>query len=106
MPETYHSIINLIDSVKVGKSYVTCNFKCKETNKTVSSTVPFEPYDGAIVITWKDILFHPIDSYKRYYHTPITIYSKENNKTVVLKAFKKVSKHFIWNREANKYICK
>ncbi len=97
-------VMSLLDSVKVDRFQVICYFKCKVMNKTLVSTVPFEPYDGKIIITWKDILFHPIKSYKRYYHTPIKIYSPDCKDTVVLKAFEKVSKHFVWSAEEQKYI--
>ena len=97
-------IVSLVEFVKIDKFYVSCHFKCKVKDKTVVSTVPFEPYDGKIEFEWKDILFHPIKSYNRYYHTPITIYGRDNHETIVLKAFKKVSNYFIWNHQENKYI--
>lgn len=97
-------IIPLVDYVKMDRFYVVCHFRCKTKNKTVVSTVPFEPFYGKIEITWQDILFHPIRSYNKYYHTPITIYSKDNHETVVIKAFEKVSSYFDWNPEEQKYI--
>lgn len=100
----HNNITPLLEFVKIDRFYVVCHFKCKVTNKTVISTVPFEPYDGKIEISWQDILRHPIESYKKYYHTPITIYNHDSKDTVVLKAFEKVSKHFEWNDKFSKYI--
>ncbi len=97
-------IIELVDFITVDKSQVICYFKCTLKNRTVVSTVPFEPYAGKITFKWNEILFHPIKSYNRYYHTPIMIYGNECHETIVLKAFKKVSNYFVWNREQNKYI--
>lgn len=77
MPITHQNINNLLEYVKVDSFSIVCHFKCKETNKRVISTVAFEPYEGKIAFTWQDILFHPIKSYNRYYHTPITIYANE-----------------------------
>ncbi len=94
----------LIDFVSIDKFYISFHFKCKVKGKTVISTVPFEPFDGKIVFTWQDILFHPIKSYNRYYHTPITIYGGDSNSTIVLKAFKNVSNYFIWNAKEKMYI--
>ena len=101
---THENIVTLLDHVHIDDSTVVCHFKCQETNKSIVSAVPFEPYDGKIVLTWKDILFHPIRSYNRYYHTPIVIYGDECKETIVLKAFKQVSKHFTWNQAKQKYI--
>ncbi len=98
------NIISLIEFVKIDKFYVSCHFKCNIKGKTVVSTVPFEPYDGKIIFTWQDILLHPVKSYNRYYHTPITIYGNDTHDTIVLKAFKKVSNYFIWNQQENRYI--
>ncbi|QOY51019.1 hypothetical protein [Candidatus Sulfurimonas baltica] len=97
-------IVPLLDYVKIDRFYVVCHFKCKIKDKTIVSTVPFEPYDGKIEITWQDILLHPIESYNRYYHTPITIYGNDCHETIVLKAFEKVSNYFDWNQEEQKYI--
>ncbi|HIP20033.1 MAG TPA: hypothetical protein EYG70_02790 [Sulfurimonas sp.] len=102
---THQNIITLLDYVKIDSFSIVCHFKCKETNKRVISTLAFEPYSGKIEFTWYDLLLHPIKSYNRYYHTPITIYSSEINETIVLKAFKKVSKHFKWSSDTNSYIC-
>lgn len=97
-------VTSLLDYVKIDKFYVICHFKCQVKNKTVVSTVPFEPYDGKIEITWQDVLFHPIRSYNRYHHTPITIYGNNTHETIVLKAFEKVSKYFEWSAKEQKYI--
>ncbi|MDF1879183.1 hypothetical protein JHD46_05950 [Sulfurimonas sp. SAG-AH-194-C20] len=105
MPITHQNIITLLEYVKIDSFNIVCHFKCKQTNKLVISTVAFEPYDGKIEFTWQDLVLHPIKSYNRYYHTPITIYSSEVNDTIVLKAFKKVSKHFRWNANTNSYTC-
>ena len=102
---THENIVSLLDHVQIDDSTVVCHFRCQETNKSIVSAVPFEPYDGKIVLTWKDILFHPIQSYNRYYHTPIVIYGNECKETIVLKAFKQVSNNFIWNQQKQKYIC-
>ena len=98
------NIVSLIDYIKVDEFTISCHFKCEVKNRTVVSTVAFEPYDGKIEFVWQDIVFHPIKSYNRYYHTPITIYGKNCHETIVLKAFKKVSKHFTWNYKEKKYI--
>lgn len=97
-------ILSLIEFVKIDRFYVSCHFKCNVKGKVVVSTVPFEPYDGKIEIGALDILIHPIRSYNRYYHTPITIYGTDCHDTIVLKAFKKVSNYFVWNSAQNRYI--
>jgi len=99
MLENSKKVISLLDFVKVDKSSVVCHFRCKIKNKTVVSTVPFEPYNGRIEISTKEILLHPIESYNRYYHTPITIYGSNTQETIVLKAFEKVAQYFEWNSE-------
>lgn len=97
-------IIELVDFITVDKSYIICYFKCKVKNKTVVSTVPFEPYTGKIEFKWTDIVFHPIESYNKYYHTPIMIYGNDCHETIVLKAFEKVSNNFTWNEEEDRFI--
>jgi hypothetical protein len=104
MLQNKRSILQLLDHIVVDRFYVVCHFRCQESNKVVVSTVPFEPYSGKIEFTWKDILFHPIESYNRYYHTPITIYGNNCNESVVLKAFEKVSEYFVYNSEKQQYI--
>lgn len=104
MQDHVESIKPLISSIKVDRFHVSCRFKCDVKNRTVVSIVPFEPYDGRIELTWKDILFHPIKSYNRYYHTPIRIYGSDFHETIVLKAFEKVSNHFQWNYQLNRYV--
>lgn len=104
MSITHDDVVSILDFVKIDKFYVSCHFKCNVKHKTVISTVAFEPYQGAIEIPWQDMLLHPIQSYNRYYHTPITIYGEKCEETIVLKAFKNVSKHFIWSTEYQKYI--
>ena len=104
MSIVYKNIIPLLEFIRIDKSYVVCHFRCKIKNKTIISTVPFEPYGGKIEFTWQEIVLHPLKSYNRYYHTPITIYSKDCRETIVLKAFNNISKHFIWNMEKQKYI--
>jgi len=104
MPITHKNVVNLLEYVKIDSFSVVCYFKCKETNKSIVSSVPFEPYEGKIEFTWQELLLHPLQSYNRYYHTPITIYSDDIHETIVLKAFQKVSKHFSWNSEKNRYI--
>lgn len=107
MPIQNSEILELLDSIEIDKFYVICHFKCHFTHKTVISTVPFEPYDGKIEISYKEMLLHPIKSYNRYYHTPITIYDHNNtNDTIVLKAFEKVAKYFVWDQHLNRYIYK
>jgi len=86
--------LSVLEYVRIDKYTVTCCFKCSQTDKSIISVVPFEPYEGKIELTWKDIVMHPIRSYNRYYHTPITIYSQENQHTIVNKAFEKVAKRF------------
>jgi len=104
MPINHNKILALLDFVKIDKFYVVCHFKCKKTNKTVVSTVPFEPYDGKIEISFQDMLLHPIESYNRYFHTPITIYGNDCHETIVLKAFEKVAQYFDWSSKEQKYI--
>lgn len=106
MPIVEDKILMLLDYIKIDTASIECHFKCRKTNKEVIAELPFEPYDGAIVITWKDILFHPVESYNRYYHTPIVIYSHDTHETIILKAFKKVANKFIWNSELQQYICR
>ena len=98
------NIASLLESVKVDQFYVVCHFRCKVKDKIVVSTVPFEPYSGKIEIKWQDMLLHPIKSYDKYYHTPITIYGENCHETIVLKAFEKVAEYFKWNQEEQKYI--
>ena len=104
MPIVQQNIISLLDHLKVDESSITCHFKCQTTNKTVTSSVPFEPYEGKIEFTWQDIVFSPIKSYNKYYHTPITIYGDSCKETIVLKAFMKVSSSFKWSIKDKKYI--
>jgi len=104
MQVDYKNIVSLIEFVKIDRFYISCHFKCNVKDKVVVSTVPFEPFDGRIEFTWQEILLHPIKSYNRYYHTPITIYGADNHDIIVLKAFKKVSNYFIWNTKENRYI--
>ncbi|MDQ7044945.1 MAG: hypothetical protein Q9M32_03405 [Sulfurimonas sp.] len=98
------NITDLVDFVKIDRFYISCHFKCRVKDKTVVSTVSFEPYEGKIEISILDMLFHPVKSYNRYYHTPITIFAEDAQHTIVLKAFKKVSNYFVWNQQENKYI--
>lgn len=105
MSIVHQNIISLLEYVKIDSFSIVCYFRCQKTNKSIVSTVAFEPYEGKIEFTWKDLLFHPVKSYQRYYHTPIVIYGSQMNETIVLKAFQKVSKHFKWNKETNSYVC-
>jgi hypothetical protein len=98
-------IMQLLEYVKVDASRVVCHFKCLESDRTIVSVVPFEPYSGKIVLSLKDILLHPIQSYNRYYHTPIVIYGDEINETIVYKAFEQVYDHFIWNEKEQRFLC-
>jgi len=104
MPINHTKILSLLEFVKIDRFYVVCHFKCKVTNKVVVSTVPFEPYDGKIEISWQDMILHPIQSYNRYFHTPIKIYGNDCHETIVLKAFEKVSEYFDWNSKEQRYI--
>jgi len=104
MHTSHHQIAPLVDFVKMDRFYVVCHFKCRVTNKSVISAIPFEPYEGKIEISWFDMLLHPIQSYQKYYHTPIIIYGKDCHETILLKAFKKVSKNFKWSQEYKQYI--
>ena len=97
-------IMPLIEFIKIDKYHVSCSFKCSVTNRSVISVVPFEPYEGKIEFTWKEILLHPILSYNRYYHTPITIFGNNCHETIILKAFEKVAQHFVWDEKENKYV--
>ena len=96
-------IMPLLDYIKIDKSVVACHFKCPVSKKKIVSTVAFEPYDGKIVLSWKDYLLHPLKSYNRYLHTPIVIYSQECEKSIVLKAFKQVASAFIWDENLQLY---
>jgi len=98
-------IFSILEYIDINESTVICHFKCQETHKSIVSIVPFEPYDGKIILTFKDILLHPIKSYNRYYHTPIMIYGNQVENTIVSKAFQKVSSSFSWNQQKQKYIC-
>ncbi len=100
----HRDVVSLLEFVKMDSFYVVCHFKCRVTNKSVISTVEFEPYEGKIEITFKDMLLHPVKSWIRYHHTPITIYSNDSHETIILKAFKKVADSFIWNEKEKKYI--
>lgn len=104
MHTSHQDIVPLINFVKIDSLYVVCHFQCKITKKKIVSVVPFEPYEGKIEITWKDMLFHPFKSYDRYYHTPITIYGRDFHETILLKAFDKVSDKFQWSQEYKQYI--
>ena len=104
MKKDHKNILPLLDSIEINKYYVICYFKCKVKNKVIVSTVPFEPYEGKIEISWQDILLHPFKSYNKYYHTPITIYNKSSENTIALKAFEKISKYFVWDLKEEKYI--
>jgi len=104
MPISHKNIISLLEYVKIDRFSVICHFKCQESDKSIVSSVPFEPYEGKIEITWKEMFFHPIKSYNRYYHTPIVIYGNDTHETIVLKAFKKVAKHFRWNDKKQMYV--
>lgn len=97
-------ITELVDFVTIDRHYISCHFKCKIKDKTVVSTLNFEPYGGKIEISLFDMIFHPIKSYNKYYHTPITIFSEDSHETIVLKAFKKVSNYFVWNQQEDRYI--
>ncbi len=99
------NITSILEYVKIDRSHVSCHFKCKLKNKTVVSTVPFEPFEGKIELSLQDIVFHPIESWNKYYHTPITIYNSTGNDTIVQKAFEKVSKQFTWDEQTQNYIC-
>ena len=106
MPIKHKNIVSLLESIRVDEFYIVCHFRCKVKNKTIISTVPFEPYNGKIEFKWTDIVFHPIKSYKRYYHTPIIIFGDKSKETILLKAFKNVSNKFVWNKEEQKFIIK
>jgi len=100
---SHQNILSILECVKVDRFSVACYFKSNESHRSVVSVVPFEPYDGEIVITWKDMLLHPIQSYNRYYHTPITIYGDDSRETIVMKAFLKVSEHFSWDAKLQRF---
>ena len=104
MPIAHKNILSLVEYLQIDALNVTCHFKCKDTNKTVVSSDPFEPFEGKIEFTWQEMLFHPLKSYDRYHHTPIKIYGNDNHETIVLKAFMKVSNSFRWNDKDEKYI--
>ncbi|MBL0707945.1 MAG: hypothetical protein JJW00_02760 [Sulfurimonas sp.] len=100
------NITSLLEYVQIDRFYVSCHFRCKFTNKSAISTVALEPYHDKADISWQDALMHPIDSYNRYYHTPITIYNYDSGDTIVLKAFDKISKYFKWSPSKKSYIYK
>jgi len=101
----YKHVVDLLESIKIDSFSVVCHFKCEETNRSIVSVVAFEPYDGKIELTLKDILLHPFKTYNRYYHTPIVIYGEDAQKSIVVKAFEKVSNSFRWNPQKQKYTC-
>jgi len=96
-------ITPLVDYIKIDRTTVSCHFKCPVSGKKIVSTVAFEPFEGKITLTLKDWLFHPLQSYKKYFHTPIVIYAQECNKSIILKAFKQVASDFIWDDEKESY---
>jgi hypothetical protein len=104
MPITHKNVISLLEFVKMDQFDVVCHFKCKVTNKRIVSSVPFEPYEGKIEIKWQEMILHPIESYNRYYHTPITIYGNDCHETIVLKAFNKVKNSFKWDSKKEQYV--
>jgi len=93
MQVSRENIMNLLEYVQIDSFSVECHFKCHTTNKSIVSTVPFEPYEGKIELSWKEILLSPIKSYNRYYHTPITIYGGDSYETIVIKAYNRVANH-------------
>ncbi len=104
MQIVHKNVLSLVDYLQINSLNITCHFKCKSTNKTIVSQVPFEPFEGRVELSWSEMLFHPFKSYNRYYHTPITIYGNDTHETIVLKAFMKVSNHFKYNTKDEKYI--
>ena len=98
------SVLPLLEYVKIDTFSIVCHFKCTQTNKSIVSIVPFEPFDGKIEFTWQELLLHPLRSYRRYYHTPIIIYASDMHETIVLKAFQKVADKFRWNAQKQIYI--
>lgn len=94
MSQSDEKILSLLEYVEVSSSSVKYHFKCDKSGKKAVSELAFEPYDGKIVITLADMLFHPIKSYKRYYHTPIIIYSKTEQKALLHKAYLNISDYF------------
>lgn len=106
MVEDDKKIVSLLDYVKIDGFSIVCCFKCSVKNRSVVSVVPFEPFDGKIEISFKDMILHPINSYNRYYHTPIKIYGDNCHETIVLKAFRKVAHNFEYDEIQKKYILK
>ncbi|MBU0632777.1 hypothetical protein KKA17_09025 [bacterium] len=99
----YEQILGHLERVHVDKHNVYCYFTCKdESNRErhILSTLPFEPYEGKMVFTYKDVLLHPFKTWDRYYHTPITIYSYENQKSIVEKAFSLIENKFYFKNGA------
>ncbi len=93
----YEEILNHLERVHVDKHNVYCYFTCideKERVRHIISTLPFEPYEGKIIFSYADVILHPLRSWEKYYHTPITIYSKENHKSIVQKAFSFIEDKF------------
>ncbi|MBN2816164.1 MAG: hypothetical protein JXQ67_05735 [Campylobacterales bacterium] len=103
MPLYHKNILKLVEYVKIDRFSVVCHFRCAGSGRSIVSQVPFEPYSGQIIITWSDILLHPIKSYNRYYHTPIVIYSHDSHETLIMKAFENVAGNFHWNKEKEVY---
>jgi len=103
---TYEKILPLLDYIEVNSTTILYHFRCKESDKKVIATMPFEPYDGKVSLKWTEILLHPFKAYYRYYHTPIVIYSDQQEHSILLKAFNVISHHFIWNEKKQKYIYK
>jgi hypothetical protein len=103
MQVSCENIISLVDYIKIDTSTVICHFKCPVSGEKIVSAIPFEPYDGKILLSWQDWLFHPRQSYEKFYHTPIVIYAKECEKSIILKAFAQVSSAFVWDEKIKSY---
>lgn len=103
MDET--ALKRLVENIKIDKEHIVFYFRCPKTHRVIKSELPFEPYSGKIEFTWQELLLHPIDSYNRYYHTPIIIYDQKNEETILKKAFERVADQFLWDEPHGRYIC-
>ncbi|QSZ41980.1 hypothetical protein GJV85_07615 [Sulfurimonas aquatica] len=104
MQVNHKNVVSLLEYVDIDRFNVTCHFKCEHSNKSIVSIVPFEPCRARVELSWLEMLLHPFKSYESYHNRPITIYSDEDHESIIIKAFLKVSPHFIWNNKKKKFI--
>ena len=52
----YSHVNELVDFVKIDKNFISCHFKCKVKDKTVVSTLAFEPCGGPVKISFFEMI--------------------------------------------------